>query len=215
VGLFQSDIDERVVRARSLLTPLGFDARREYAKMLHAHLPFLILPKPHECLIGAFGSVDGRDVEIFEYAMYENTFQRTGEQTWLVVVARDEWINGGAAFVSQSNTAREILEGMELVSGALERIFDGKTARHAREGTFEDLYRVEAATPEAAERAITPALRDVCLEIEFEGTVELASGALLFSPANASFDERLPKVLDLVSKLLAAFGPPPADHPMR
>ncbi len=217
--------DERLAGAARALAPYGFtfDARR--APELRRYEPFVLLAKPEEYVVAAQGTIEGAPVEAYEYGY--SSMDSEGHATYhdaLVVAVHHPWVNGGASFAPDQKEWGGVAAALDVlfwippftILKAFQYAMAAKNPdREVGDAEFDRLYVVRAASDDDARRAITPALREVCLRLAFGGAVELRPGVLLYSPYAISLDaEHAVHALGIGAAFLGALAPKSA-HPMR
>jgi hypothetical protein len=185
---------KRMGAAARALAPHGFTLNRRRGIELSRYEPFALFAKPEEYFAAAHGAIESTPVEAYEYGY--SSRDTDGKRTYrsaLVIAIEHQWVNGGACFSPNYKEWGGVASAQD----------------------FDRLYLVRAASDADGQRAITPALREVCVRIGFKGGVELRPGLLLYSPYDYRFDaEKSVMALDIGAAFLRALQLK-SGHPMR
>ena len=138
------------------------------------------------------------------------------------MVAQYPRIEGGAAFGPElrewSDVARAIDALFWIPPFTFLKVFQWMQAqqhpdRTAGHGEFDRLYRVRAVSDAAAQRAMSPRLRETCVRLALEGTVELRPGAVLYSVRGCGFDsEGMLRALGYAAPLMVSATMEPTTY---
>lgn len=220
-------LEERLAGVAHALAPYGFvvDARR--AGQLRAYEPFTYFAAPEGYAAGVFGTIEGATVEAYEYD-YTSTDseQQVSHYSALAIAVHHPWVRGGASFGPEHKewtTTGALLDALlwippftilKVFQYAMENTNPDRTVGDA---DFDRLYRVRADSDEAAQRAIPPALRSLCVRMAFHGSIELHPGVLLYQPQAVSRLDPATVIptLGMAAAFLGALAPAPGGHPMR
>jgi hypothetical protein len=223
LGIFGPSREERDALTAQALAPSGFRLANERARELVAWTPLVLHATPETYSAAAFGRIEDAEVGVFDYGYSSTDAEgRTHSHDQLVVVAQYPRIEGGAAF---SPDLREWSQ-VALVLDALLwippftflKVFQWLSAeqhpdRTVGHGEFDRLYRVRAPSDAAAQRAIPPRLRDTCVRLALQGTVELRPGAVLYSVRGCGFDaEGVVRALGYAAPLMVAATMEPSGY---
>lgn len=223
MGLFGPSREERHAAAAAALAPYGFVVASRRARELGEWAPFALHARPEHHDAAAFGTIEDAEVAAFEYR-YTTTDAEGQSQshTQLVVIAQYPRIEGGAAFSPEprewSGVARAIDAFLWVPPFTLLKVIQwlGESKhpdRHVGHAEFDRLYRVRADSDAAAQRAISPRLRETVVRLGLEGVVELRPGAVIYSVAGCSFDgEGVVRALGYAAPLLIAAAVEPSSY---
>lgn len=223
MGLFGPSREERHAAAATAVAAYGFEVASPRARELADWAPFAIHATPERYEAAAFGRIDEAEVAAFEY-LYSTTDAegQSHSHSQLVVIAQYPRIEGGAAFSPEprewSGVARAIDALFWIPPFTLLKVIQwlGESRHPDRQlghAEFDRLYRVRADSDAAAQRAITPRLRDTAVRLAFQGNVELRPGAVIYSVAGCSFDGvGLVRALGYAAPLVVAAAPEPSTY---
>lgn len=216
---------ERQLAAAAALAPYGFTVDLPSAAQIFEYRPLRVHATPETPVVAAHGRVGESTVSAYEYDYSrrdaEGNVSRSSE---LVVVAHHPRLLGGAAFVPEHrewNTTAQVLDVLFWIPPftllkAFEWLAESRDPdRNVGHAEFDRLYRVRAASDAAAQRAISPRLRETAVRLGFYGYAELRDGVLLYSVNRCAFDgEGVVRALGYAAPLIASAIPEPA-HPFR
>ena len=223
MGLFGPTREERHAAAATAIAPYGFVVAPQRARELADWAPFAIQASPERYETAAFGTIDEAEVAAFEYG-YSSTDSDGNSQphTQLIVIAQYPRIEGGAAFSPESREWSDVARAIDalfwippftllkVIQWLGESRHPDRQLGHAE---FDRLYRVRAESDAAAQRAISPRLRNTAVRLAFQGNVELRPGAVIYSVSGCSFDGvGIVRALGYAAPLMVAAAPEPGSY---
>lgn len=223
MGWFGPTREERDARLAAALAPHGFAVANERARELEAWAPLAIHAAPESYESAAFGRIENADVAVFEYGYsVEDAGGLRHPRSEMVVIALYPGIEGGAAFGPEPREWNEMTRAFDTFLWVPPFTFlkaiewmeaQRRPDRTVGHGEFDRLYRVRAISDAAAQRAIPPRLRDTCVRLAMEATVELRRGAILYSVRGCGFDrEGVFRALGYAAPLMVSAAMEPSGY---
>lgn len=227
MGLFGPSREERLASAARAIAPYGFRFDPSRASGLKQYLPLREAATPEHYVTACFGHIEDAAVEGYEYE-YSST-DNEGNTSWhrkTLVAVQHPSIRGAGSICPDEKEWSTLAAAFDLITWVPPFVIV-KIAMWINEGNnpdrtvgdaeFDRLYKVHAASDEAARESFSPALRRAALKIGFRGTLELRPGLLLYTPYRESFDgETIVGAFGIATVFIAAMREGVVKaHPMR
>ncbi len=218
---------ERLDAAANVIAPYGFRFDDSAASDVQQYLPFREAPTPERYNTACRGRIEDAVVEGYEYA-YSVDAGEAGPQwaTHTLIVVQHRSIGGTASFAPDPKEWSRVAAALDWITWVppfavvklIQWINESKNPdRNVGDAEFDRLYKVHAASDEAAREGLPPALRRAALKIGYHGSLETRPGLLLYSPVRERLDpETIVGAFGLGTLFLGAMREGGTDgHPMR